>query len=142
MTIIKSFSVDVSSVSPLSFSLMRANAQNVSCRNSLRWPVYIINSVNLTKLPCYTPPLIQLHSFFRNVPHLWLINWLIDYLTDWPLIDWLIDCLNLYMFVINLIHHGKSVCMVHVFMHPLVWVRNLTCSLHCLFQFLLLPTHA
>ena len=92
-------------------------------------------------LPCYTPPLIQLHSFFRNVPHLWLINWLIDYLTDWPLIDWLIDCLNLYMFVINLIHHGKSVCMVHVFMHPLVWVRNLACSLHCLFQLLLLPTH-
>ena len=89
---------------------IRANAQNVSCRNSLWWPVYTINSVNLTKIPCYTPPLIKLHSFFRNVPHLWLINWLIDYLTDWPLIDWLIDCLNLYMFVINLIHHNK-VCL-------------------------------
>ena len=34
----------------------------------LRWPVYIINSVDNTKLPCYTLPLMQHHSFLRNLP--------------------------------------------------------------------------
>ena len=29
---------------------------------------FIINSVNYTKLPCYTLPLMQHHSFFRSVP--------------------------------------------------------------------------
>ena len=76
-----------------------------------RWPVYIINSVNLTKLPCSTPPLIQLHSFFRNVPHLWLINWLIDYLTDWPLIDWLIDWLSESLYVCNKLNTPWKVCL-------------------------------
>ena len=32
--------------------------------------IYIINSVNKTKLSCYTPPLLQNHSFFRNLPPL------------------------------------------------------------------------
>ena len=32
--------------------------------------IYIINSVNKTKLSCYTPPLSQNHSFFRNLPPL------------------------------------------------------------------------
>ena len=35
--------------------------------NSTQWPIYIINSVNNTKLPCYTLPLMQHHSFFRNL---------------------------------------------------------------------------
>ena len=39
-----------------------------SALNSLQWPIYIINSVNNTKLHCYTLPLMQHHSFFRNLP--------------------------------------------------------------------------
>ena len=38
--------------------------------NSIQWPIYIINSVNNTKLPCYALPLMQHHSFFRNLPRL------------------------------------------------------------------------
>ena len=38
--------------------------------NSTQWPIYIINSVNNTKLPCYTLPLMQHHSFSRNLPRL------------------------------------------------------------------------
>ena len=34
--------------------------------NSIQWPIYFINSVNNTKLPCYALPLMQHHSFFRN----------------------------------------------------------------------------
>ena len=36
--------------------------------NSSRWPIYVINSVGNTKLPCYTLPPKQHHSFFRNLP--------------------------------------------------------------------------
>ena len=36
--------------------------------NSLQWPIYVINSVDKTKLPCCTLPLTQHHSFFRNLP--------------------------------------------------------------------------
>ena len=32
----------------------RANARNVSFRISLRWPIYVINPVDETKLSCYT----------------------------------------------------------------------------------------
>ena len=35
-----------------------------------RWLIYDINSVDNTKLPCYTLPPMQLHSFFRNLPSL------------------------------------------------------------------------
>ena len=38
--------------------------------NSSQWPIYITNSVNNTKLPCYTLPLMQRHSFLRNLPPL------------------------------------------------------------------------
>ena len=44
------------------FALRRANA-----RNSIRGPVYVINSVDKTKLPCYTLSPTQHHSFFRNL---------------------------------------------------------------------------
>ena len=47
-------------------SLWRANTQNISFLNSLWWPIYVNNSVDNTKLPCYTLPLMQ-HSFFRNL---------------------------------------------------------------------------
>ena len=40
--------------------------------NSLRWLIYIIDSVYKPKLPCYTPPLTQHHSFFRNLPPLFI----------------------------------------------------------------------
>ena len=41
---------------------------------SLQWPIYVINSVDNTKLPCYTLPSTQHHSFFRNLtPSLKLI---------------------------------------------------------------------
>ena len=36
--------------------------------NSLRWPTYVINSVDNTKIPCYTLPPTQRHRFFKNLP--------------------------------------------------------------------------
>ena len=36
--------------------------------NSLRWPIYAINSIDNTQLPCYTLPPTQHHSFLRNLP--------------------------------------------------------------------------
>ena len=37
-------------------------------KNSSRWTIYIIDSVNETKLSCYTPPPTQQHRFFRSLP--------------------------------------------------------------------------
>ena len=45
----------------------RANARNVSFRNSLQWPIYNVNSVGKAKLYC-----ISHQSFFRNLPR-WLM---------------------------------------------------------------------
>ena len=39
----------------------------MSAWNSLRWPIYVINSVDGILLPCYTLPPTQHHSFFRNL---------------------------------------------------------------------------
>ena len=50
----------------------KANAWKVSFRNSLRWLIYTINSVDKTNLSCYTPPPTQHRSFFRNLPPLFL----------------------------------------------------------------------
>ena len=51
------------------FVLTKGSRSNVNFRNSLRWPIYVINSVDNTELPCYTlPPTQQHHSFFRNQP--------------------------------------------------------------------------
>ena len=44
----------------------RANARNVSLFYSLWWLIYLINFVYNTKLPCYTLPPSQHHSYFRN----------------------------------------------------------------------------
>ena len=41
--------------------------------NSLRWPIYVINSFDNAKLPCYTPPPTQHHSFLRNLPPFFLV---------------------------------------------------------------------
>ena len=43
--------------------------------NSLQGPIYVINSVDNTKFPCYTLPPMQHHSFFRNLPPLSLWCW-------------------------------------------------------------------
>ena len=37
-------------------------------RISVRWPIYIINSVDKTKFLYTTSPPTQHHSFFRNYP--------------------------------------------------------------------------
>ena len=37
-----------------------------------QWPVYVINSVDKSKLPCYILPPTQYHSFFRNLPPLFI----------------------------------------------------------------------
>ena len=39
---------------------------NLSASNSLWWPIYVINSVDNTKLPCCTLPPMQHHNFYRN----------------------------------------------------------------------------
>ena len=36
-------------------------------RNSLRWPIYVINSGDKTKLSCYSPPFTQQQIFFKNL---------------------------------------------------------------------------
>ena len=40
----------------------------MSVWNSFGWLIYAINSVDNTKLPCYTLSPTQHHSFFRNLP--------------------------------------------------------------------------
>ena len=57
---------DVSRGSPSSSLWRWAKARNVGFRNSLRWPIYIINSVDKTRLSCYTPLLTLHHCFFRK----------------------------------------------------------------------------
>ena len=44
-----------------------ASNRNVSCRNSLRRPIYIVNSDDKTKLSC---PTDEAPHFFKNLPHL------------------------------------------------------------------------
>ena len=48
--------------------MMKGQRSKRQILNSLRWPIYVINSVDNTKLPCYTLPPTQHHSFFRNLP--------------------------------------------------------------------------
>ena len=67
MATLKSYKADISSVSPSSEWLTKGlHLQHQLC-NSSRWLIYIINSVVKTKLPCYTLPLMQHYSFFRNL---------------------------------------------------------------------------
>ena len=72
---LKSLKAEVLSVSPNCQSLrLRANARKSQFLSSLRRPIYIINSVDNTKLSCYTLPPTQHHSFFRNLPPLLLCH--------------------------------------------------------------------
>ena len=52
-----------------------AGNRNVSCRNSLRRPIYIVNSDDKTKLSC---PTDEASHFFKNLPHLIYSNNLIS----------------------------------------------------------------
>ena len=54
------------------FALTKCLCSNCYLWNSLRWPIYDINSVDNTKLPCYTLTPTQHHSFFRNLPLLFI----------------------------------------------------------------------
>ena len=46
--------------------------RKTSAWNSIRWPSYIINSVDKSKLSCYTPPPTQHHRFFSKFPPFWI----------------------------------------------------------------------
>ena len=50
------------------FALTKGERSKLHLRNSLRWSIYVIGSVDNTKLPCYTLPPTQHHSFLRNLP--------------------------------------------------------------------------
>ena len=65
-----------------------SNARNF---NSSRWPIYIINSVDKTKLACYTSPPTQYNSFIKNLAALRHLNWL--------KINSVLFCLSIYLFV-------------------------------------------
>ena len=39
----------------------------------------VINSVENTKLPCYTLPLMQQHSFFKDIPFNHMLTLLLDF---------------------------------------------------------------
>ena len=45
---------------------------HLSILNSLRWPIYVINWLDNSKLSCYTLPPRQHHSLFRNLPPLFI----------------------------------------------------------------------
>ena len=68
MATVKSLKADVLSISPLSIALGKGLKHQLL--DSLWWPIYIINSVDNTNLPCYTLLPKQHHSFFRNLPPL------------------------------------------------------------------------
>ena len=44
-------------------------------KNSSRWPIYVINSVENTKLLSFTLLATQHHSFFRNLPSWYPKHW-------------------------------------------------------------------
>ena len=44
-------------------------------KKSSRWPIYVINSVDNTKLPSYTLLPTQHHRFFRNLPPWYPKHW-------------------------------------------------------------------
>ena len=55
-------------LSATNFTLTKGLRSKRQIFNSLRWPIYITNSVNNTELPCYTLPPTQHLSLFRNLP--------------------------------------------------------------------------
>ena len=65
MATAKSFKADV---------LTKGKSSKRQLLNSLRWPIYIINLVNNTKLPIYTLSPMQHHSFFINITYLFNVS--------------------------------------------------------------------
>ena len=63
---VKNFKADVPSVALRQSYWWRANSRNASFK-TLQWPVYVINSADNRKLPYYTLPPTQHHSFPRSL---------------------------------------------------------------------------
>ena len=63
---VKNFKADVPSVALRQSDWWRANSRNASFK-TLQWPVYVINSADNRKLPYYTLPPTQHHSFPRSL---------------------------------------------------------------------------
>ena len=53
--------------------LMKGLRSKCLLLNSLRWSICSMNSVDNTKLPCYSLPPTQHHSLFRNLPPLFMV---------------------------------------------------------------------
>ena len=51
MATVKSFKADVSSISPSSIALTKDQRSKRQLLNSLRWPIYVVNSVDNAQLP-------------------------------------------------------------------------------------------
>ena len=67
-TIAELFGVEDDSVSVWICSDEGLTLETSAFRISVRWPIYIINSVDKTKFLYTTSPPTQHHSFFRNYP--------------------------------------------------------------------------
>ena len=72
MATIKSLKADVRVLALCPVTLTKGLCLKCQLFNSLRWPLYLINSVDNTKLPCYTLPPTQHHSFCRKLPPLFI----------------------------------------------------------------------
>lgn len=58
----------VQTLLPLRNSLwLRTNKRNVGFGNSLRWPIYIVNSIDKTNLSCNTPGFLQKLTPLNNI---------------------------------------------------------------------------
>ena len=60
------------------FALTKGERSKLHLRNSLRWSIYVIGSVDNTKLPCYTLPRRNTTVFLETYPfiHVSNIAWL------------------------------------------------------------------
>ena len=68
LSTVKSLKAGASSVSPSSIALTKRLSSKLQLLNCSQWPICDINSVDITKLSCYTLPPTQHHSFFSNLP--------------------------------------------------------------------------
>ena len=114
LTAVKSLKAGVPSVSPSSERMAKGWCLKRQLWNSLRWPIYVINSVDNTELPCYTLLPTQHHRFFRTNPlysfSMW--DWITSY--EWAsalLISKVIFCSVSYSASVvqyTLIHHSHQ----------------------------------
>ena len=66
-----------------------------SVQKLLRWPIYIINSVDKTKLSSHTPPPTQHYSFLRNLPPLFSICNYMASRNDWKRLPHETQCVGM-----------------------------------------------